>query len=194
MGTIIMTIKNGSITSRKHNNKTRFNAQKQYKGERYSKLFDTREDAQEWLDDLAYLGATDFNGHPTRKDKAAQIIIDEIDLRRVRNQTPTMLDCINLFVGECDTPSAAKYVIQLKRFTSLLNTPINEVSRLAFEMELDGIQEKRGLSDGTRNRYQAAFSSFFKFLACHKEFKKYQLVNPTKDVPRGKEGKGRMLF
>jgi integrase len=122
------------------------------------------------------------------------MIVDEIDQQRVRNETPTMQDCLNLFAGEFDTPSAAKYVIQLKRFTSLLNKPINEVGRLAFEMELDRIQEERGLSDGTRNSYQAAFSSFFKFLARHKGFKQYQLVNPTKDVPRGKEGKGRMLF
>lgn len=189
-----MALSNGTITPRQQGKKTRFNAQKQFKGVRYSKLFDTREDAQEWLDDLSYLGATDSNGNPTRKAKAAQLIIDEIDQQRARNVTPTLKACINLFSSECDTPSAGRYVDQLNRFENLLSKPVNEITRLMFEMELDRIQEVRGLTDGTRNRYQAAFSSLYKFLARHKDFKQYSLINPTKDVPRGKEGKGRMLF
>ncbi|MFA6699939.1 MAG: site-specific integrase [Thiomicrospira sp.] len=183
-----------TISARKQGNKTRFYAQKQYKGVRYSQLFTTRAEAEEWLDDLAYLGATDAQGNPTRKAKAAQIIIDEIDLKRARNLTPTLLDCIRLFGAECDIPSTPKYINQLMTFEGLHETPVNEITRLMFEMELDKVQEARNLSDGTRNRYQAAFSSLFKFLARHKDFKQYSLVNPTKDVPRGKESKGRMLF
>lgn len=189
-----MATSNGTITTRKTKNAYSFIAQKQYKNQRYSQTFNTKSEAEEWLDDLAYLGATDTNGNPTRKAKAAQIIIDEIDLKRARNQTPTLKTCLNIFSSECDIPSAQKYVKQLNCFDGLLNKHVNEITRLMFEMELDKVQEQRNLSDGTRNRYQAAFSSLFKFLARHKDFKQYSLVNPTKDVPRGKEGKGRMLF
>lgn len=189
-----MATSNGTITPRKTKNGYAFMAQKQHKGVRYSQAFTTRADAEEWLDDLSYLGATDAQGNPTRKAKAAQIIIDEIDLKRARNLTPKLLDCIRLFGAECETPSVEKYVKQLMTFKGLLATPVNEITRLMFEIELDKVQEARNLSDGTRNRYQAAFSSLFKFLARHKDYKQYSLVNPTKDVPRGKEGKGRMLF
>lgn len=189
-----MTTKNGTITPVKTKNAIRFNAQKQFNGQRYSKRFDTEIEAKEWLDDLSYLGATDTQGNPTRKAKLAQLIIDEIDSTRSKNTTPTLQDCINLFSSQCSTKSAPEYVKQTSRFKTLLDKPINEINRLAFEMELDRIQDEREFTDSTRNRYQAAFSSLFKWLARHKDFKQYQLVNPTKDVPRGKEGGGRMLF
>ncbi|WP_019896257.1 tyrosine-type recombinase/integrase [Hydrogenovibrio halophilus] len=189
-----MQKKSGTITPVKVKNGTRFNAQKQYKGVRYSQRFQTREDAQEWLDDLAYLGATDSNGNPTRKAKAAQLIIDEIDQQRERNTTPTLKECINLFSSQSDLKSAFEYVKQLNRFLGLLDKPVNEIGRLDFELELDRIQEDRGMTDSTRNRYQAAFSSLFKWLARHKDFKQYQLINPTIHTPRGKEGAGCMLF
>lgn len=185
---------NGTITVRKNKTSTRFNAQKQFKGKRYSKLFSCRDDAQDWLDDLSFLGATDSKGNLTRKAKSAQLIIDEIDQQRARNDTPTLQDCISIFSSQCDIPSAAKYVLQISRFTGLLAKPVNEITRLMFEMELDRVQEDRQLSDGTANRYQAAFSSLFKWLARHKDFKQYSLVNPTIGVPRGKEGGGRTLF
>ncbi|AEG31536.1 tyrosine-type recombinase/integrase [Thiomicrospira cyclica] len=189
-----MTTSNGTITPRKSKHTTRFNAQKQYKGIRYSKLFDTKADAQEWLDDLSYLGATDSAGNPTRKAKAAQMIIDEIDQQRARNITPTLKDCINIFARESNTASVDKYAVQLGRFSELLLKPINEITRLDFELEIRRIRRERKLTPSTANRYQAAFSSLFKFLAAHDDFLQYGLVNPTKDVPRGKEGAGRMLF
>lgn len=183
-----------TITVRKQGNKTRFNAQKQYKGVRYSQMFNTEAEAQEWLDDLAYLGATDANGNPTRKAKAAQIIIDEIDLRRARNVTPTLKDCIPIYQTGCDNKTTLESVQKIRAFSALLDKPINEITRLDFELELDRIQDQNNLSDATRNRYQSALSSLFKFMARHKDFKKYSLINPTQGAPRGKESKGRHLF
>ncbi|SFR50794.1 site-specific integrase [Thiomicrospira sp. ALE5] len=183
-----------TISRRKHGNSTRFYAQKQYKGVRYSKLFDTQEDAQEWLDDLAYLGATDSKGNPTRKAKAAQLIIDEIDQARARNETPTLKECIPLYLTGCDNKTTLESVQRIQAFTALLNRPINEITRLEFELELDRIQDAKELSDATRNRYQSALSSLYKFIMRQKDFKKYSLINPTQGAPRGKESKGRHLF
>ncbi|QCU90259.1 tyrosine-type recombinase/integrase [Thiomicrorhabdus sediminis] len=191
---LISKSRSGTITPVKTKNSTRFNAQRQYNGIRYSQRFDTLAEAEEWLDDLSYLGATDNNGNPTRKAKAAQVIIDEINLRRKRDSTPTLQECIVIYGNQCELDSAPKYVRQLQQFTKLHNVPINEISRLAFEIELDRIQDERQFKDPTRNRYQAAFSSLFKWLARQREFKQYQLVNPTKDVPRAKDSQGRMLF
>lgn len=185
---------NGTITPVQTKNATRFNAQRQFNGVRYSQRFDSLSEAEEWLDDLKYLGATDNHGTPTRKAKLAHAIIDEIDLSRKRSSTPSFRECMRIYGNQCELPSASKYLRQLEQFQNLHNKPIDEISRLDFEMELDRIQDLREFLNPTRNRYQAAFSSFFKWLARNREFKKYQLVNPTKDVPRMPDSQGRMMF
>lgn len=183
-----------SIQTIQLKNSVRFVATKRWQGERFTKRFTTVTDAKEWLDDLSYLGATDTEGNPTRKAKAAYDLIKDLIYEREQSRTPTLQDCIRLFSKESDIASAPRYIFQLERFTGLLKKPINDIKRLDFEMELDRIQDKFDLKSPTRNRYQAAFSSLFKFLASHKDFKKYSLVNPTTGAIRGKESKGRMLF
>lgn len=172
-------------------NANSFRAEKVICGEKFSKNFPSKQEAQDWLDLIFH------HNKDTAIGKAARAELEEIRSNREKKAIPTLTQAIEdyeLHFHELNLKDD-KPIIQLKRMVEFIgDVAITEVSRLMVENALDDIAQARSLSKPSVNRYQSAISGLFKWLASQRRYREYQLVNPTIGIIRKKESAGREVY